>query len=375
MYYGNLISELGDRVKELDVDTEDGKTLAGKYINRAARWIYLAHPWEWRYKTGAETLIPNYETGTCAVTQFTGSNYSDARTVSFSGSTLTSAMRGRLFQVDGETSWHKIIYVNVSAGQIVLESPITRASAGGLTFKIWKRFYYLPNDVSQIMDFGRWNNRYGRLEYKSMSNLLDEVTDISDDGNPSNFSPFGVDNYETVYTTGTISGNEDDNLITGNGTVWLGNVMPGDELIQGESVFSVKRVETNLRIILNNYIPSLISASSVYEIRRNLSIGFSFYPSNVTEYATIPFYYLDKMFDMVHEDKDRPNLPDEFDDAILSRAEFKLLKDKDNSKWASVAGLFAAELDGLKKDFRIAKPRYDIFAPLSAGYPGRNVGY
>ena len=77
------------------------------------------------------------------------------------------------------------------------------------------------------------------------------------------------------------------------------------------------------------------------------------------------------MFDMVHEGKDRPNLPDEFDDAILTRAEFKWKKDIGDSQWTAIAQLFSAELDGLKKDFRIAKPRYDIFAPEVRGYSGR----
>ena len=74
---------------------------------------------------------------------------------------------------------------------------------------------------------------------------------------------------------------------------------------------------------------------------------------------------------MMHEAKDRPNLPDEFDDAILSRAEFKWRKDQGDSQWLSVAQLFSAELQGLKSDYRMVKPQFDTFGPEVRGYPGR----
>lgn len=371
-YFGDLITELGDRVKEFDVTTEPGRTIAKRYINRSARWLYMAHPWEWRYKMGEITLIPNYSTGTCGVTQYNGSNESAARTVTFAGgATVTTAMQGRFLKVDGEDYWHRIVYVNTTDNQVMLETPIIRTTASGLTFDIWKRFYYLNGDVAAIMDFGRWDNRFGRLEYRSFSNLVDRVQDISDDGNPEDFTPFGVDNYEPSYSTGTIEGAKDSNLITGTGTAWLGSVLSGDELTQGENVFTLKRFQTDGRVILNNYLPEAIPASSTYTIRRNLSIGFQFYPNKVDDYMTIPFYYYDKIFDMVHQDLDRPNLPDEFDEAILTRAEFKLKKDKSDPNWLSIAQLFSAELRGLKADFRIARPRFDIFAPETRGYPGR----
>lgn len=371
-YYGQLIEDLGERVKDLDVATDAGKVKAGRYINRAAKWLYVAHPWEWRYKTGQVTLIPNYTTGTCAVTQFTGSNYAASRTVTFSGAALTANMQGRFIKVQDEDYWHRIESVDTTNGIAYLDSEVTRTTASGLTFEIWKRFYHLPGDVAAITDFGRWDGRWGRLDYKSFSNLVDEQADVSDDGTPEKFVPFGVDNYESVYSLGTLSGNKDTNVLTGAGAAaWVGNILAGDEIEASDKVFTVKRVERDQRIILNNYLPDDIPSDTTYEARRNLSVGFQFFPNQFDEYMTIPYYYYDRMFDMVHEDKDRPNLPDDFDDAILTRAEFKLKKDKGDQNWIAIAQLFKTELDDLKINFRVVKPRYDIFAPRVKGYSGR----
>ena len=152
MYFGELVKSLGAKVPGFDVAIEPNKSTAKTYINQAYKWIYGSHPWEWRQKTGQVTLIPNYETGTCGVTAFTGSNNAGARTVTFSGSTLTANMQGRYIKVDGEDYWHRIENVDVAGSVVYLDSEVTRSSGSGLTFKIWKRFYNLSGNVAQITD-------------------------------------------------------------------------------------------------------------------------------------------------------------------------------------------------------------------------------
>jgi hypothetical protein len=371
-YFGELIDDLGYRVKEFDVGVATNRLIAGRYINRSAKRTYVAHPWEWRQKTGQVTLIPNYVTGSCAVTGFDGTNSAAARTVNFSGATLAANMQGRFIKVDGEDFWHRIENVDTTNGRVYLDSEITRATGSGLGFQIWKRFYHLPGEVAAITDFGRWENRWGRLQYSSFSSLVDDVADIADDGTPNKFIPFGVDNYEPVYSTGTITGSKDQNILTGGtGAAWLGNILSGDEIIAGENKWTVKRVEQDQRLILNNYLVDDVPAGTTYEARRNLSVGFQFYPNQFDSYQTVPYAYYDRMFDMVHDDKDRPNLPDDFDDAILTLAEAKLRKDKGDSTWGILMQLYKSELDDLKINFRVVKPRYDIFAPRVSGYTGR----
>lgn len=367
-YFQSLYSELGNRVKDEDVTKDPFLSRAKSVVNRAYKWVYNSHSWEWRFKTGQVTLLPAYETGTCSVTGFTGTNHTDAMVVTFSAA-LPSGSTGRYVKIDGEDTWHRIEYV--SGVTAVLDSPIIRATASSLTFEIWKRLYHLPGEVAAITDFGRWENRWGRLDYKSFSNLVDHVADVSDDGSPESFSPFGVDNYQTTYTTGSISGTKNTSTVTGSGALWLGDVLPGDEVVVGGLIYTVKRVEGDTRLILNNLLTDDIPTGTGYEIRRNLSVGFQFYPNKMDTYLTVPYYYYDRVFDMVHDD-DRTNLPDDFDDAIISRAEFKIKKDKGDSNWTIIAQLFKSELDDCKINFRVARPRSDTFAPEVRKYPGRS---
>lgn len=371
MFLGQFVTDLGNRVKDFDVTQTANKDIAKRYINRAYKWIYRSHRWEFRRTTGQVVIIPNV-TGSCSFTKFTGTNEDSARTVTISGA--SDSYKGRYFQIDGSSDWHKILYVDVAANKLYLETPILDSS--GTTYQIWKRFYYLPGDVGYITDFGRWDQAYGRLDFKDFTALADQVPNVSDTGFPDNFVPFGDDKYETSYKTGTIQGNQDENIITGVGTTWLGNVLPGDLLLASTFALTVKRVETNTRIILQNYIPSsgdtaAIPTGSTYEIKRNVSLGFAFYPSR-NNYLTLPFVYMDRAFDMVHETKDRPNLPDDlFDDVILTRAEYNLRRDKGDSTWVSVAQLYEALLSAAKEKVKVVEQRSASFSPNTLGYPGR----
>ena len=370
MLFGNLVDALAARIKEFDVATvKSNRDIAKLYLNQSHQWVYVSHRWEHRRKTSQIVLEPYYTTGSASGTAYNGSNENAARTVTFSGATLTTNMQGRYFQFDGSSNWQKIVYVDVANNTVYLDSPIIDTGSG--TFKIWKRFYYLRGDVDYITSFGKWDNTWGRLTYRDFTSLTDRVVNVSDLGNtPLDFSPFGVDNYEPSYSTGTIIGAQDSNLITGNSTAFLANILPGDILTQGSNVFAVKRVESDTRLILHNYIPNAIPSGSAYEIKRNISLGFQFYPST-NQYLAIPYTFMDRVFDMVHETKDRTALPDRCDEAILSRAEYKLLKDKDNQKWVQVAQLYEAELDAIKKKVRVVETRNNIFAPVTRGYPGR----
>lgn len=370
MYFGELVAGLGERFKDSDIKVDPFKTLVERVINQSTKLVYRAHTWAYRQKLGQIVLQPNYTTGTCSVTQFNGTNEDSARKVTFSGSSLTSNMAGRFFQVSGSSDWHKISYVDVTNSIIYLESPIIDVSASGKSFNIWKRFYYLSGDVDIVSDIGKWANRFGRLEFNSYSSIVDKVMDLSDSGIPTDFVPFGTDNYEPSYSTGTIALTKDSNVAVGTGTTFLGNVMTGDQLLVSDKTFYVKRIETNTRIILFNYATA-DSPDGAYEIKRNISLGFQFYPNNMSTYMTIPYAYYDKSFDMVHYTKDRPPLPDEFDLAILSRAEFMIRKDKGGVDWIPVSQLCSAELDALKNKVHVVNNRFNIFAPKTMGYPGR----
>jgi hypothetical protein len=368
MFYGKLIDSLGFRFKELDVtkNSPDNRAMAGFYVNQASKWIYESHPWEPRRKHGEIVQIPNYTSGTCTVTVYDGTNEAASRTVTFS-SALPSGLAGRFFQVQGESDWHRILYTTGSTAY--LESPIIKST--GTSFKIWKRFYYLPSNVGMVTEVGKWDGS-GRLEYKSPEALHDMVTDISQDGTPNTFTPFGNDDFSNDYSTGTVTISAGTNVALGAGTVWIGNVGSGDILTINNKPYRVKRVETDTRLLLHNYIETAITLSA-YTITKDITLGLQLFP-NEDAYRVIPYTFLDKQFDMVHETLDKPNLPDRFDEAILTRAEMMILKDQKSNSWTTVSQLLMNQMEELKSKKRPVQTRNDQFAPkIYSGMPGRDI--
>lgn len=366
MYYGQLIDALQPRLKDTDLSKDPNRSIGGRYINQAYVWIYSSHFWEWRRQVRDFTQIPNYTTGTCGVTQFTGANESTSRQVTLSNAPPFSVV-GWYFQASTDSDWHRIIYV--SGSTIYLESPINIAS-GSYSFKIWKRLYYLPSDVETITQIGKWSAD-GKLVPRDASELQNRVINISREGQPTDFAPYGDDTFFTSYNIGSIQIAKDTNIVIGTGTLWIGNVFPGDIFNVNSIDYRVKRVETDTRIILANYVSKDIAAGNAYTAKKEISVGLQLYP-NENQYRTIPFVFFDKAFSMIHETLDRPNLPEKFDDVILTRAEYKYLKDKDNAKWLYVSQVLDNEMETLKSKFRVVQNPYQIFASkIHSSMPGR----
>ena len=353
---------------------ETSLDIADSYLNIAYVEVFEAHRWEFRKKTANLTLIPKYTTGTCSVTKFDGSNSSAAKKVTFSGATLTG-MAGRYLRVQNSSNWHKIVYV--SGNDVYLDSEISDIdSASGLTFEIWKRFNYVKSDVDVIYDFDKWSG--DRVEYTPYSNLTEEPTE-SLPGTPYLFSPYGVDPFDDIeYSTGTVSGSQDSNVLTGStspNTAWLSSGFDTGDLIEvGKSTFYVKRIESDNRIVLFNSITQKIETGTTYKFKKNNPLGFQFY--NPTDaYRVLNYTYLSRAFPLIHPSLDRIQLSRRFIPAIVSRAVYYAMRDNQDTGMAQMLQIYTAELEGLKEKVRSVEPRYTIFAPkIPAFMPGRGNG-
>ena len=270
-------------------------------------------------------------------------------------------MQGRFFQVQDSSHWHKIINVNVSTSTVILDTPVTDVNGSGKTFKIWKRFYYMPSEVVSVLHFGRWDGS-GRIDYKGSQIIQREVSSISTEGSPVYYSDYGVDPYESTYAAGTVSISANDNVVTGVGTEALVNIDSGDIFTVNSIDYRVKRVETDTRWVLYNYNGETAVDAAPYTVKKDNPLGFQFYYS-ADDYKIIPYEYLGRAFDMVNETYDSTGLPEDFDKAILSRAESLFLKDKDDPKWTSVLALYAAEVDGKKISSDPVSPSFYQFSP------------
>jgi hypothetical protein len=355
MLYGQLIDELIERMG-LNEDDADRRAVAGRKINNAYKEIANNTNVDWKQleKYGEIVTVPNYTTGTCTITN-------GSRTVTGAGTVFTSAMEGRFFKPERSSNWYRIVRV-VSGTELTLFSSIIEDSGSGKTFTIWKRWYYLPSEVRRVLEFGSWI-RDGKLTERSSQWLADGNPDMSNTGEPVEFSMFGVDPYTSEYTSGSnVTVTENSTLMTGVGTEWLSNVEPGDIVQISSQVLRVKRVESDTRIRLLNYATATITPES-YKIQKNGNIGFQLWFNPNRQYI-LPFYYIKRAYDMVNETYDMPELPEDFDKAILDNAEADYLSSKKDSDWVNKQNLASARINDLKTNRYVSTPRNRQMRPL-----------
>lgn len=354
MIFGRFIDELCNRLK-LDKNVVDYRTLSARKINKAYKEICNNSNinWEWLKRVGEIRTIKNYTTGTCDITV-------DSRTVNFGGAaSITSAMEGRYFQPQGSKNWYRIRR-RESATQIILYSAIKEDTNTGRTFTIWNRFYYFPSEVRKILEFGSWIND-GIIKERSINHIRELNVDISNTGEPEEFFMIGQNQFESTYTTGTVSLTEDDDLFTGIGTFWLDNAEEGDIFEVGENIYRVRRVESDTRIRSINFAKEQVPSGTTYTIRKENNLGFQLY-LNPNDNYILPYTYVKRVYDMINEDEDKPEVPEEFDSAILDLAEADRLSDLDDSKWINKQALARARINDLR-GMMISSPRYKTFRP------------
>lgn len=356
MKLGNTIDLLCDRFK-LDRDNQEARAIFKDKLNLIYKEIGNNSNVNWKHleRTGEIVTVPNYTTGTCDITN-------GSRTVNFTGD--VTGMAGRYFKAEGSKNWYRINYI-ASSGQAILQTPIQESTASGVTFTIWKRYYFLPSEVRKVIEFGSWILN-GELVETTRQKLNAKTTDVSLVAQPEEFLMVGADNFASDYTTGTIALVKDSNVATGTSTAWLGNVEPGDILTVGEAKYRVKRVETDTRMILMNYATQ--DADTTYTIQKDSNIGFQLWYNPDSTYV-LPYTYQKRVYDLVNEDYDLFELPDEFELAILDGAEAERFNDLDDNKYQMKIQVYAARVSDLKANRFVSQPRLRSMPPriLSRG--------
>lgn len=345
-------------IKGVDKATAADVALADKYLNISYKQLFLAHNWIQRKRYGQIVLIPKYTTGTVTVTAYNGSNEAASKTLTFAGATLTTDMIGRHIRFNAGDKWYRIMYL--SGNTAYIDSPVTDVASGSISFEIWKRFYYLKSDVAEFIDFGRWTN--GRLEYNS--DLLDRYTDLSrESDSPSSYDIIGTDFRSDVSDDATIEISLNTNL----GTVSSLNMLSagydtGDIAEIGGVMYYIRRIESDTRVVFFNYFQDAIAAGTSVTFRKNEPIGFEFY-NPPDDYFAVPYVYLGRAYDLIHKTLDRILLPNNFIEAIISKAHYYAMKDASDTRYANMLNIYTAQLDGLKAKSPIIKPRFRKFSP------------
>lgn len=354
MKLGKTIDLLCDRFK-IDRDNGAVRAILRDKINLSYKEICNVSNTNWKHleRNGEMITIPNYSTGTCSYSY-------GSRTVTFSGgASITSAMAGRFWRPAGTSNWYKINYI-VSSTEITLLSPVQEISASNSEYTIWKRYYYFPSEVKKVIEFGSWILN-GELVNTTIQQLNRKTSDISLTGEPEEFLMVGSDSYNSDYTAGTISLTKNSNVVTGTNTAWLGNVEPGDIFDVNEDRFRVKRVESDTRIILLNAALNDLT-DSAYIVKKDANLGFQLW-FNPNTAMVLPYIYQKRVYDMVNEDYDIPEVPEDFDIAILDGAEAGRLSDLDDVRYATKINTYAARITDLKSSRFVSEPRLRSMPP------------
>jgi hypothetical protein len=325
-------------------------------INIALDAVTKSHRWKDLERQGELALVPNYTTGTASVVN-------GSRSVTISGGSLTSDMKGRYFQATGASMWYRII--GVSGSTLTLETPIQESTASGLTYNIWKKFYRINSDVRVVLP-NQFNNS---LNVNSFYN--------QDYIRRKEFIPFtihGTDEFSANYTTGSITVSKNSNVATGSGTSFLGNVYAGDRLKVGNLNYWIFRVDSDTQLTLYNYATDDWNDTyTIYSDYPHTAV-LNFVPGVA---AVLIYSYLRHVYNLINEQFDTFPLSKNFNTVIvdLASAEYKrdgvVTEGARFANWAIDMQLALAKLDTLKKNSDLEIRPFNQFAPYIPAGNGR----
>ncbi len=363
MLLRTAIDVLLSRINSESPSNPDVRCRCAVALNLCSQHLFRAAPWEFRKRSGQLTLIPMYTTGTCAIVQYDGyTNEAVAKTVTFSGASLSTKMVGSYFQPSSSVNWYRIVAVDTVGGTIVVDAPVSEATGGALAFKVWKRFYELPGNVDVVLRVGSWE--HGKdLDYKSYNDLM-AMEKHKRVGTPTMYTVYGgLENDDTTYSTGTVSGTEGSNILTGITTSFLGRTGSGDLMTVAGNEYTVDRVESDTSMVLRSRLVSTVPAGTTFSVRKNTPAFLMFDPTT-DRLKVVQYEFLLSPWNITNEAKDYFPFPDYFMLPMLDRAEMMFREYKDDSKWTALLQLYSSEVSALIERKSRAEPGFMQFAPF-----------
>lgn len=249
------------------------KTRALRRLNVIKADIIARYGGKWpsNYREGWLALHP---LAPCLAT-FTFNSYTV--TVASDGSTLgdqiflsgvPSYMVGaKILASDG--SYYKIAAVD--ATHVYLDTPFQGTTASGVSTTIWNDEYTVYPDVLGIGSFVNYS-LVQTMREAWVANFKDSYSKQTSSGNPDVYEVIGRKQLSAIYTTGTISGSVNSNVLTGSGTAWKSNVEPGYEVTIGTTKYHIKTVDSDTQVTLYQMLNAQVSASTYSMVGKNALI-------------------------------------------------------------------------------------------------------
>lgn len=262
----NIITRVCSRLNKNVNDTTVTARITN-HINDACQEKWLNYQWSFRWREYPIVLSPQV-TDTSSSSTLTATNGSP--TVTSTGTPFLSARhvgQWLRFTTDSIQNWYRIITVN-STSSITVEPAYQGTSGGSKAFQLVVTDYDLPLDITDL----------GKLKITYSGAPLEVQHNMQMDGyfQPplSAGYPYGVALYindftAATYSTGTLTSVVNTNTLTGSGTAWLSNVLPGDEIVlTGDTnTYRVQSVTSDTSLALYNKV-TLSLAGVAYTVTR-----------------------------------------------------------------------------------------------------------
>ena len=284
------------------------------------------------------TTVAPHSTGNVNVT-----NGSNAVTTGATSPVFTSVMAGRKIRFDDQQAYYRIASVT-DANNLVLEVPYQGDDGTDLSYSIFKDEYRLPANLDRLKVMRQIQEGIAQIGLSASAFDVIMPTPIAQ--GPPNFNIL-VGSKRDTYTTGTVSGAVNLSTITGVGTAWtdVDGLGRGTRITIGTNVYTVKSVDTALKITIYEKLSSAFAAGTTYELLMdNLIVQFYDIPDAV---ENIYFRY-QRIPEVLFDDQDIPDLPDQWHwmlvDAGLSRA----WETKDKAEARTKKGEFFAGIELMK---------------------------
>jgi hypothetical protein len=288
------ITNIMDRIQDyLGVDTSDTDVSARliRFINDARKEIAKKGDWNCLKRFYNLVIPSDVSDGTVSIT-------ADTNTVAGTSTSFASSMIGSYIQLGAE--WYKITAVT-STISLTIDIPFIGSTLTGANYTIRRIFHRLPGDVSKIGEVSEFTipqiiRQIGNEVFMTQGADYKSVT-----GTPYRYNICGIYGKENTYTTGSVSGTIATKTVTGAGTSFLANILPGDKfVINGDTnIYRVESIETDTSLTLVQKLTASVAALTTYTATTDadsLMVRF-YYPSS--RKAIIPFEYFAYPYDLI----------------------------------------------------------------------------
>lgn len=260
--------------------------------------------WDANYKEGWLPLSPLYNAGTADFTQ-------GSRTVTGHSTVWTTSMKGqKILAPDG--AQYKIASVT-NGTTLVITQPFQGTSETLHTYQIWQDEYLVYPDVLTLAGFIDYKLPQAMTESwpRNMKDSFPNPTTVEE---PTVYTVIGRERYSATYSTGTVSGTINTNVLTGSGTAWLDNIQPGYEMTIGSYVYHVLRVNSDTELELHQQLV-VAPAGATYSAKGKNALKIRF--KKPTNQRIVHYWYWGKDYPFVN-DNDEDWVAEMFPRVIVS---------------------------------------------------------